>query len=83
MERQPRRPSHPGTILQSYLIGQSLTEVAASFGITTYLLEEIYACQSPVTPELAGRIDKELKTSPGLWLRLQKSYDDWEQTITA
>ncbi|MEM7551057.1 MAG: HigA family addiction module antitoxin [Bacteroidota bacterium] len=72
------RPVHPGEIIRyDYLIPLNLTvsEMAASLGITRPMLSSVINGRSSVSPEMAIRLSKAFDTTPDLWLGMQRSYD--------
>ena len=75
-----RAPIHPGEILREDILpalGLSVSEVARLFGVSRQQLHRILAGTHPITTEMALRIGKLAGNGPGLWLRLQQSYDLW------
>ena len=73
-------PSHPGEILKElYLaeIGISITDFAKDIDVSRKAVSAIVNCHKSVTPEMAMRLSKAMKTSPQLWLNLQANYDLW------
>lgn len=78
--RDPERcPPHPGEVIADILedIDRPKSEIAAMLGISRQQLHAVLAGRKPVTPETAARIGKLFGNGPGLWLRLQASYDAW------
>jgi addiction module HigA family antidote len=75
-----RAPVHPGEILREDVIrslGISVSEAARRLGVSRQQLHRILACTHPITTEMALRIGKFAGNGPGLWLRMQQSYDLW------
>ena len=70
-------PPHPGEILQSYMQGRTVSEVAAHLGVTRAALSRVLNGRAAVSAEMAIRIGKGFQTDPGLWLRLQVARDLW------
>ncbi len=78
--RPDREPTHPGAILREDVlpsIKEPVMTVAKKLGVTRQHLHRILAEQAPVTPEMALRLGKFCGNGPGLWLRLQQTYDLW------
>ena len=73
-------PIHPGEILREDVLPAlrlSVTEAARQLGITRQTLHRILAERAAVTPEMAVRLGRFCGNGPGLWLRLQQTYDLW------
>ena len=76
----PRPSVHPGEILREDVLpalGLSVSETARRLGVSRQQLHRILACTHPITAEMALRIGKLIGNGPGLWLRMQQSYDLW------
>jgi len=74
------KPSHPGRILrESFLkdLGVSRAELAPCLRISRKAGSRICHEHGPVTPEMALRLSRALKTSVELRLKLQKNHDLW------
>jgi addiction module HigA family antidote len=73
-------PVHPGEILREDVLPAlrlSVTAAAKQLGIARQTLHRILAGRAAVTPEMAVRLGKFCANGPGLWLRLQQTYDLW------
>ncbi len=73
-------PVHPGEILREDVfpaLRLSVTEAARQLGVARQTLHRILAGKAAVTPEMAVRLGKFCGNGPGLWLRLQQTYDLW------
>jgi antitoxin HigA-1 len=87
VERPLKRPPiHPGEIVRDDLLsalGLSVSEAARRLRVSRQQLHRILACTHPITTEMALRIGKLAGNGPGLWLRMQQSYDLWhtEQSL--
>jgi len=80
MRTRKRPPTHPGGILRRhYMEPLSLTvsELAGILGVSRKTLSKIVNERGSVTPDMALRLAKALKTTPELWLNLQLNYDLW------
>jgi antitoxin HigA-1 len=79
--RDPRRPpTHPGAIIREDVVDyikMSKTEFAAALGISRQMLHGILAEKYPVTVEMAVRLGHVVGNGPGIWMRLQGTYDLW------
>ncbi|HAM53665.1 MAG TPA: addiction module antidote protein, HigA family [Nitrospiraceae bacterium] len=81
MRKRMRRPTHPGGILKRhYMEPLSLTVsgLASVLGVARKTLSEIVNEHASVTPDMALRLSKALKTTPELWLNMQRNYDLWQ-----
>lgn len=80
--RRPRRPPvHPGEILKEDVLPAldlSVSEAARQLRISRQTLHRILKGTHGITPEMAVRLGKFCGNGPGLWLRLQQSYDLWK-----
>jgi addiction module HigA family antidote len=83
--RRPRRPpTHPGEILKEDVlpaIELSVSEAARQLRISRQTLHRILKGTHGITPEMAVRLGKFCGNGPGLWLRMQQSYDLWEAEV--
>lgn len=73
-------PTHPGEILREDVLPAlelPKTRVARMLGISRETLYRLLREEQPVTQDLAARLGKFLGNGPGLWLRLQATYDAW------
>ena len=73
-------PVHPGQILREDVLPTlrlSVTAAARQLGIARQTLHRIMAERAAVSPEMAVRLGKFCANGPGLWLRLQQTYDLW------
>ena len=81
MRIRKRPPTHPGGILKRhYMEPLSLTvsELAAILGVSRKTLSKIVNERGDITPDMALRLAKALKTTPELWLNLQQAFDLWQ-----
>ena len=81
MREKLRRPTHPGGILRRhYLEPMSMTVsgLAAVLGVSRKTLSEIVNEHASITPDMALRLAKAFKTTPELWLNMQRNYDLWQ-----
>lgn len=69
--------AHPGEHLrEDYLpeYGLSPSDLARALGVDDHPVDQILACQYPITPDLATGLAKLFETSPEFWLNLQASH---------
>ena len=81
MRIRNRKPSHPGNILSGLYIkplSMTITELSKRIGVSRKAISQIINERKSVTPEMAVRLSLFFKTTPDLWLNLQKSYDLWQ-----
>lgn len=72
------RPIHPGEILrEEYLIPLELTPyaLAKALRIPRTRIERLTREEIGLTPDTALRLGRYFRTTPELWLNLQRSYD--------
>ena len=73
-------PSHAGSILKSGFIEQhnlNIEMVADLLGLTRGHLSRIINGHSPVTPDIAIRLDILTQVPASQWLAMQAKYDSW------
>lgn len=81
MKKMSRPPVHPGKIIkEDYLVPLSITikDMAATLGVSRKTLSKIINERGAITPDMALRLSRAFKTTPDLWLNLQKNYDLWQ-----
>lgn len=79
MERT-RKPTSPGEIIQAHYLeplGITITDLAASLGLSRKTLSAIVNGHGTVTVDIAMRLSRALSTSPEMWLNLQMALDLW------
>ena len=83
------RPTHPGAILRNMLAElaadgtdqfASLTqkELAKRLGVSRRAVNELILEHHAVTADMAIRLSRVLKTTPDIWMNLQKAVDLWD-----
>jgi antitoxin HigA-1 len=75
---ESRTPIHPGEVLsREYLkpMGISRNSFAAHLGWSHAKINEIIHGRRGITPESALSLSDVLRTTPDLWMNLQKNYD--------
>ncbi len=72
-------PPHPGEGLKEDVLaplGLTVTETAKALGVSRKTLSEIVNGKSPITPDIAVRLERAFTNPPAdMWLRLQAAYD--------
>lgn len=79
-KRPQRPPSHPGELLREDVLpalNLSVAEAARQLRVTRQTLHRILSGKAGVSPEMAVRLGKFCGNGPGLWLRMQQSFDLW------
>jgi addiction module HigA family antidote len=83
------RPSHPGKILRNMLTELaedrsdqfgSLTrkELAKRLGVSARIVNELIHERRSMTADMAIRLSRVFKTTPDIWMNLQKAVDLWD-----
>jgi len=75
-----RCPTHPGAILREDVIpalAMTKVDVANALGISRQHLYDVLNEKKPVSPDVAARLGNAFGNGPGIWLRMQASYDAW------
>jgi len=78
--RPRRKPTHPGELLREDVLPAlriSVSEAARRLRVSRQTLHRILAGDARVTPDMAVRLGKFCGNGPGLWLRMQQTYDLW------
>jgi len=72
-------PPHPGESLREDVLvplNLTITETAKALGISRKTLSEIINGKSPITPDIAIRLERAFTSPPAeMWLRLQAAHD--------
>lgn len=79
---KPRKmpPVHPGSILRDDVLPAlniSVAEAARELGLSRQTLHRILAGQLGVSTETALRLGRWCGNGPGIWARMQQTYDLW------
>ncbi|HVK48944.1 MAG TPA: HigA family addiction module antitoxin [Pseudobacter sp.] len=78
MLKRGMKLNHPGQIVKSMCfdpLGLTLTEAAKNLGVTRKTLSLLINGRQGISAEMALRLAKAFKTTPGLWMNLQMNYD--------
>jgi antitoxin HigA-1 len=71
-------PLHPGEVVRKVLIegtGLTVTEAAEHLGVTRPTLSRLTNGKSGISPEMATRLSKLMRTSIDMWISLQAQYN--------
>ena len=83
------RPSHPGAVLRNMLEelaeeanGQvsslSQKEVAKRLGVSPRVVNDLIHERRAMSADMAIRLSRVFKTTPDIWMNLQKAVDLWD-----
>ena len=72
-----KNPPHPGELIGDTLheLKISVSEAARGLGITRQQLHNLIAGRSGITPEMAVKLEKAIRSTADAWLRMQMNYD--------
>ena len=87
--RRKVRPTHPGAILRNMLAElaadggdqfSSLTqkELAKRLGVSRRMVNELINGRRDMAADMAIRLSRVFKTTPDIWMNLQKAVDLWD-----
>jgi addiction module HigA family antidote len=68
-------PAHPGHVLQEYLEGMNITQVARHLHVSRVTLSRILNCRAGISAEMSLRLSAALGTHPSFWFDMQSSYE--------
>lgn len=74
-------PPHPGEILKEDVmpeLGITVGSFAAHLGISRPHLSKLLNGRASITAEMDLKLSEAFGQAPGLWLRMQASYDLWQ-----
>lgn len=74
-------PPHPGEILKEDVLpelGLTVGQFAAHLGISRPHLSKVLNGRAGITAEMDLKLSEALGQPPGLWLRMQATYDLWQ-----
>ncbi len=83
------RPTHPGAILRNMLeelsgeydgrlASLSQKELAKRLGVSQRAVSDLIHERRAITADLAIRLSRVFKTTPDIWMNLQKAVDLWD-----
>lgn len=81
MRDRNRAPTHPGEILREDVLPalkMSQTEFAERLGVSRLTVSELLHGRRSLSPDMAARIAKLLRSEAAFWLRMQAARDLWE-----
>jgi addiction module HigA family antidote len=59
-------------------LGMTQTELAERLGVSRLSVSELLHEKRALSPEMAARVAKLMRTTPESWLRMQEAVDLWE-----
>src|SRR2546429_7502342 len=75
-----RRPTHPGELLREDVLpalGMTQTELAERLGVSRLTVSELLHGKRALSPDMAGRLARLLRTTPESWLHMQPAGGPW------
>ena len=83
------RPTHPGAILRNMLAelgadgndqlaSLTQTELAKRLGVSRRAVSELIQERRTMSADMAIRLSRVFKTTPDIWMNLQKAVDLWD-----
>ncbi len=76
-----RRPTHPGAVLREDVLPHlhiTQAQLAERMDVSRLTVSELLREKRGLSPEIAVRLAKVLRTTPESWLRMQEAVDLWE-----
>lgn len=76
-----RPPTHPGEIIKGHYLEPlkiSVSQLADRLEVSRKTVSKIVNGHGAVTPDMALRLSKAFKTTPELWMNLQRNHDLWQ-----
>ena len=72
-----KNPPHPGGIVKDCIedLELSIVDAAQVLGVPTEILSNIVSEKSPISPEMAIRLEIAFGGTAQMWLRMQAAYD--------
>jgi addiction module HigA family antidote len=72
-----KHPPHPGGLVGDEIgaLGLTVETAATGLGVKHQDLAALIRGETPISPEMAFRLEKAVGSSADLWLRLQVAYD--------
>ena len=80
IRKRKRPPSHPGRILRELYLeafSVTVTALAERLNVSRKTLSKILNERGSISVDMALRLSRAFKTSPQVWLNLQRNYDLW------
>lgn len=80
LEKQTRRPSGPGGLLEDFLENTGMTqgEAARRMKVSRQTVSDMVNDRRYLTPDMANRLAILCGDNPGFWMRLQQQRDLWD-----
>lgn len=80
MIHRKRPPTHPGGILKRHYLeplSLAISQAAVALGVSRKTVSKIVNERGDITPDMALRLARAFRTTPEMWLNLQRNYDLW------
>lgn len=77
-----RKPVHPGRFLREEFLGPNgiaQADFAEALQLNRVTISKILNERQKITPDVAIRLSKCLKTTPEVWINMQTKLDLWEE----
>lgn len=81
MMKRTVAPTHPGGIIKrTYLepLGMTITALAEALGVSRKTVSKIVNERGGINVDMALRLSRAFRTTPDLWLNLQRNFDLWQ-----
>ena len=82
MNTMKRKPIHPGKFLREEFIephGITQSDFAQALQLNRVTISKILNERQKISPDVAIRLSKCLKTTPDVWINMQSKLDLWEE----
>lgn len=82
MNATKRKPIHPGRFLREEFLepnGITQADFAQALQLNRVTISKILNERQKITPDVAIRLSKCLKTTPDVWINMQTKIDLWEE----
>ncbi len=76
-----RRPSHPGLFIKEFILDElsiSQGQLADALGLSRGAINQLVNEKRKISLDIAMRLSRFTKTTPELWLNIQRAVDLWD-----
>ncbi len=77
----PRRPSHPGLFIKEFILDElsiPQKQLALALDLSRRTINQLVHGKRKISLDIALRLGRYTKTTPELWLNMQRSVDLWD-----